>query len=227
MAAGEDGMAGLTEAGTWHRVIGVVEDVAREVGGDGSGDAYFTVRQAGPRYMNALVRFREGTPPSLPALAAAVAEVDPEVPFASPRLLEEVISGATAPTRYVATLLGAFSGFALLLSVLGLYGVVSYAARAHRRDVAIRVALGADGGRVTSLFLRHGLAMVGAGLVFGSVGGLLLARSLDGQLHGVRPGDPLTHVTIAALLSGAAIAAVWIPSRRAATSDPMEVLREE
>ena len=227
MAAGDDGMGGRVEPGEWHRIVGVVADVAREVGGDGSGDVYFPVRQSDPRYMNAVIRTRPGSIPSIAALAEAVAEIDPEVPFATPRRLEEVVAEDNAPTRYVATLLGAFSAFALLLSVLGLYGVVSYAARAQRRDVAIRVALGADRGRVTSLFLRHGMAMVGTGIVVGSGVGLLLARALAGQLHGVRPGDPATHLSLAAVLALAAAAAVWFPSRRAASSDPMEVLRED
>jgi hypothetical protein len=225
-ASAEDLMTG-DGAGPWLRVVGVVEDVTREIGGDPSGNLYRSFAQGDPRYMNALVRFRAGAPPSVAELADAVAEVDGEVPFASPRRLDDVVERARAPTRYVATLLGGFSFFALVLSVLGLYGVISYAARAHQRDVAIRVALGADRVRVTALFLREGLMLIAAGVVAGSAGGLALGRALGGQLHGVAPGDPLTHAGLACLLAATALAAVWIPSRRASRADPMEVLREE
>jgi putative ABC transport system permease protein len=225
-ASPDDAMMG-EGAGPWLRVVGVVDDVTREIGGDPAGNLYQSFALSDARYMNALVRFREGALPSVSELADAVAEVDGEVPFASPRRLDDVVAGAMAPTRYVATLLGGFSFFALVLSVLGLYGVVSYAARAHQRDVAIRVALGADRGRVTALFLREGMTVVAVGILAGVLGGLALGRALGGQLHGVSPGDPITHVSIACLLASTALIAVWIPSRRAARADPMEVLREE
>jgi putative ABC transport system permease protein len=142
-------------------------------------------------------------------------------------LLEEAVGTALAPTRFLATLLAGFSTFALLLAVLGLYGVIAYAARQRRRDVAIRIALGADRAEVAGLFLRQGMRVALAGVVLGTAGGYLLGRALAGQLHGVAPGDPATHAALAALLLVTAAAAVWIPARRAAAAEPMRVLREE
>ena len=153
--------------------------------------------------------------------------LDPEIPLSSVLRIDEAVQEARAPTRYLAWLLVGFSSFALLLAVVGLYGVVSYAARQRQRDVAIRMALGADRGSVTGLFLREGLRMVAVGIALGTLGGYLLGRALEGQLHGVAPGDVSTHLALAGLLGLTATVAVWLPARRAARSDPMGVLREE
>lgn len=215
------------EPGRWLRVVGVVGDVQRQVGGDPAGDLYLSFRQVAPSWLNAYVRFRSDPGDVEPRLQAAVDAVSSEIPFASARRLDVIVDDAMRPTRYVAALLAGFSAFALLLAIVGLYGVISYAARQRRKDVAIRVALGADRGRVTSLFVRQGVMMVGVGVVAGTAGGLALGRALEGQLHGVSPGDPTTHALIAAVLAVSALVAVWIPARRAAASDPMRVLREE
>lgn len=223
---GTPGMA-PPEPGPWLRVVGVVADVQRGVEQSPVGDLYRTYRQGEGAWMNAVVRFRDDPAGRVPELRTAVADVDPEIPFASVRQLDEVVDEAMAPTRYVAGLLVGFSAFALLLAVLGLYGVVSYAARQREKDVAIRMALGADRGSVTSMFLRQGLVVVGTGIVLGTLGGLALGRALEGELHGVRPGDPATHAVLAGVLALSALIAVWIPARRAAAADPMGVLREE
>lgn len=215
------------EPGPWRRVVGVVGDVEREVGGDPAGDIYLSFRQADRSWLSAYVRFEGDPGDAEPRLQAAVDAVSSEIPFASVRRLDVIVDEAMQPTRYVAWLLAGFSAFALLLAVVGLYGVISYAARQRRKDVAIRVALGADRGRVTSLFVRQGAAMVAVGVLLGTVGGLALGRALESQLHGVRPGDPATHALIAGALAVSALVAVWIPARRAAASEPMRVLREE
>lgn len=215
------------DPGPWLRVVGVAADVERELGGGPAGDLYRPLAQGEPLWMNALVRFVRPSPQAIEEIESVIAEVDPDIPFASVQRLDAIVHDALEPTEYVATLLVGFSFFALVLAVLGLYGVVSYAARQHQRDVAIRMALGADRSSVTSLFVRQGLYVVGAGLAAGTLGGFLLGRALASQLHGVRPGDPATHALLAGLLAVTALAAVWIPARRAAESSPMGVLREE
>lgn len=177
--------------------------------------------------MNAVVRFRDDPVARVGDLQAAVAAVDPEIPLASVRRLDEVVNEAMGPTRAVAGLLVGFAAFALLLAVLGLYGVVSYAVRQRQKDVAIRMALGAGRGSVTAMFLRQGLVVICAGIVLGTLGGVALGRALEDELHGVRPGDPATHVLLAGILALGALLAVWLPARRAAGADPMGVLREE
>jgi ABC-type antimicrobial peptide transport system permease subunit len=153
--------------------------------------------------------------------------MDPEVPLATVSELSEAVRRALAPSRFTAALLVGFSGFAVLLAVLGLYGVMAYAGRQDRREVAIRMALGADRSRVTGHYLRHGLVMVATGVALGSSGGLLLARALEGQLHGVSAFDVPTHVSVAVGLLATATLAVWLPARQASGAAPMGVLREE
>jgi putative ABC transport system permease protein len=222
-------MGGMTapEPGPWGRVVGVVEGVVRDVGDERAGDLYGTYRQTAPLWMGVVARQRGGAATMLSAIEGVVNELDAEAPFSSPSFVEETVREAMAPTRYLAGLLTGFSAFALLLAVVGLYGVVSYAARQRRHDVAIRMALGADRGSVVELFVRQSLVVVAAGLGVGSLLGVALGHALEGQLHGVAPGDLPTHVAIAGLLAATAAAAVWIPSRRAARADPMGVLREE
>ena len=222
-------MPGTTapDPGPWLRVVGVVADIERDVGGSGAGDVYRTYRQASPLWMSVIARQRPGAASVVPAIEATLRELDPEVPLSSVLRLDVAVRQAMAPTRFLAWLLVGFSGFALLLAVVGLYGVVSYAARQRQRDIAIRVALGADRGSVTGLFLRQGLTVVAAGMMAGTGGGYILGRALEGQLHGVAPGDVPTHLALAVILGVTAVVAVWLPAHRAAGADPMGLLREE
>jgi ABC-type antimicrobial peptide transport system permease subunit len=115
----------------------------------------------------------------------------------------------------------------LLLAVVGLYGVAAHAARQRRRDLAVRMALGARRAAVEALFVREAAATVAVGLAAGAFGGRALRSALSGQLHGVRPGDAATWLAVAALVVATALLAVWLPARRAARIDVTEVLREE
>jgi putative ABC transport system permease protein len=215
------------DSGPWLRIVGVVSDIERDVGGTDVGDVYAPLRQENALWVTVYVRQRAGSASVVSELERVVHELDPNVPVASVTRLDEVVEQAMQPTRWVAALLTGFSAFALLLAVLGLYGVVSYAARQRRRDVAVRVALGADRASVTSLFVRQGLVVVALGIVVGTWGGYLLGRVLEAQLHGIEPGDPATHALLAGVLAVTAAMAVWLPARRAAKADPMGVLREE
>jgi putative ABC transport system permease protein len=223
-----EGMPGMEpeEPGAWLRVVGVVADVRREVTDARAGDLYLSFRQSGPAWMNAFLRLRDDTVDPT-AMQEAVDDVDSDIPLASVRRLDQVVDEAMRPTRVLAVLLAGFSMFALLLAVLGLYGVVAYAARQHEKDVAIRMALGADRRSVVHELLRQGLLMVVAGLAGGTLGGYLLGGALESQLHGVTPGDPATYASLAGVLAMSALAAMWVPARRAASRDPMRVLRDE
>ncbi len=215
------------EPDPWARVVGVVADIHREVAPDPVGDLYLPYRQVGPAWMSAMVRFRGSPGPFAVALDDAVGRVDPDVPLSSVGRLDETVAAAMKPTRDFAVLLVGFSAFALVLAIFGLYGVISYAARQRQRIIAIRIALGADRASVVTLFLREGLTVVAAGVVLGTVGGVLLGRALETQLFGVRPGDPMTHIILAGAMAAGAAAAVWVPARQAARTDPMAVLRGE
>ena len=114
-----------------------------------------------------------------------------------------------------------------VLSIVGVYGVLSYAVSLRRREIGIRVALGAGGDAIGNMVLRQGAIVATAGLVVGLAGAIALTRFLGGLLYGVSPTDPLTLGLMTALLFGTALAASWIPARRAAHTDPASVLRSD
>ncbi|HEX6183713.1 MAG TPA: ABC transporter permease [Pyrinomonadaceae bacterium] len=167
------------------------------------------------------------------ALAGAVREaargLDPEVPVFAVQTLEQMVAGtrATFMRRYPAYLTGVFACVALLLALVGIYGVVSYAVTQRTHEIAIRVALGARGRDVLRLVLRHGLGLALAGVAAGAVGALLLTRLIKGLLFGVSAADPAVYALVALLLLTVALLASLVPARRATKVDPMEALRYE
>jgi putative ABC transport system permease protein len=179
----------------------------------------------------ALVVRAEGADAS--ALAGAVREaargLDPEVPVFAVQTLEQMVAStrATFMRSYPAYLTGVFALVALLLALVGIYGVVSYAVTQRTHEIAIRVALGARGRDVLRLVLRHGLGLALAGVAAGAVGALLLTRLISGLLFGVSAADPAVYVLVALLLVAVALLACLVPARRATKVDPMEALRYE
>jgi ABC-type antimicrobial peptide transport system permease subunit len=127
----------------------------------------------------------------------------------------------------LASMLSAFAGFAALLALLGMYGVVSYAVRQREREVAVRMAVGADRRSVTALFLRQGSLVLLAGVTAGVLGAVGMGRVLSAQLYGVGRAVRLVIASAAALLTLAGLAAIWWPARRAASTDPAVVLKAE
>lgn len=227
LPAGGFAGADAGEPGPWLTVVGVVGDVTRDFRVVSDGEVYRPYRQEVGFWMTLLVRRRPDTEVPAAEIQRLVGALDPDVPFTDDGDVSDRIAAARAPMRFAATLFGAFAGFALLLSLIGLYGVVAYVARQRRRDIAIRMALGADAGSVTNLFVRHGLLVASAGVAVGVGVGLALGGALADQLRGVSPHDAFTHAAVAAVLLGTAATAVWLPARRAARADPAGVLREE
>jgi putative ABC transport system permease protein len=124
-------------------------------------------------------------------------------------------------------LLGAFSLLALLLAVVGIYGVLAYSVAQRTHEIGIRMALGAEAGDVLRMVLRRTLALAATGIAIGAAAALAATRVLAKFLFEVKPSDPATFVTVAALLAGVAVLASWVPARRAARVDPVEALRYE
>ncbi len=215
------------ESRPWTSVVGVVADVWRGVGQEDIGGLYRVYRQDAPRFLNLVVRRQAGVGLLVPEIQAVIAEVDPEVALYNVYELDDRVQQAMAPSRFMAALFGTFAALALVLSVVGLYAVMAYAAREHRNDVAIRMALGATSSSVAGLFLRQAIVLLAGGLAAGAVGGRFLGAALAGQLHGIEPDDPATLIAVTALLGGTALAAAWLPARRAAGVSPMIMLRDE
>jgi putative ABC transport system permease protein len=156
-----------------------------------------------------------------------VRRVHPVLVAAEIRPMEGLVSESVAGSRFQAALLSSFAALALLLAALGLYGLVSYGAALRRREIGIRIALGAPGRQIFGLVAGGGVKLVAWGLVLGSAGALAATRLLESLLFGVRASDPLTYGAIAAVMLSVGIVAGALPARRAATVDPIEALRSE
>ena len=153
--------------------------------------------------------------------------VNADLPFQEPRTLLDHISEASFVQFIGAAMLSAFGLLALLMSAVGLYGVLAYIVSQRRREIAIRLALGAQADDVLRLMLAQGLRLIALGLGIGSLAALAAGRLLRNQLLGVSPNDPLTFAVIALLLAAVALLACWLPARRATKIDPMISLRCE
>jgi ABC-type antimicrobial peptide transport system permease subunit len=174
-----------------------------------------------------VVRAADGDPRDLlAAVSGAVAELDPNVPLYDPRTLEEMLAEATARERLLMVLLGLFAALALLLATVGVYGLLAFAMAQRRREIGIRLALGAGARDVVLSLVARAAALCGGGLLLGLVVAALAGRLMEGVLYGVRPADPATLGGAAAALALAAALAAWLPAWRATRVSPLETLRE-
>lgn len=211
-------------------VVGEVGDV-RQASLEKSGEMEFYVplaeMKANVREMNVVVRFGPGSRISARTLQAAISSVDADQPVPPPVPMSEILRSSTAGSRSLAILLGAFAALALLLAGAGCYGVIAYSARQRTHEIGIRLALGAKRGDVLRLILSQGVRLVVLGLGIGLVSALALTHVLESFLYGVTPADILTFSLTAVVLALVALAACYLPARRAMRLDPMKVLRHE
>jgi predicted permease len=170
---------------------------------------------------------RVGLPGFLRELQQAVWSVDPNLPLANVRTLDEIQAGSIAQTSFALIMLAIAATVALLLGSVGIYGVIAYVATQRTREVGIRLALGAQTRDVRRLFLWHGLSLTGAGIGLGIAAALALTRVMSALLFGVSPMDPITYVTVAASLATVALLATYLPARRASRVDPVIALRAD
>src|ERR1044072_2205264 len=176
----------------------------------------------------ALMIRTEGSPEAVAAaVRREVLALDRGQPVYSVRTLPAVMSEAVAAPRFRTLLLGAFAALALVLAVVGIYGVMSYAVTQRTHEFGVRMALGAQGTDVLKLVVGRGMALALAGVLLGLVASFALTRVLAGLLYGVTPTDPVTFACVSLLLMPVALAACLIPARRAAKVDPVVALRYE
>lgn len=167
-----------------------------------------------------------GDPAQLtPSIAAIIADMDRDLPIRAARTMEEVHGASLARERYLMALLLAFAAVGLVLAVIGVYGVLAQLARARRREMGIRIALGAVAGQVRWLVVRHGLRVTLIGIGVGGVAALLATRAMRGLVYGIPYGDPPTYVVVALTIMATSVIAAWLPAARASRADPAVVLR--
>ncbi len=221
--------------GGWQEVIGVVADM-HDDGADQKAPAivYMPAREhqvigsSSPASVAFTLRSnRTGTEGFLQDIRQAVAAVDPNVPLVSINTVAAMYAISTARTSFSLVLLGIAGGMALLLGVVGIYGVLAYAVMQRRREVGIRLALGAAPRVVKGMFVYRGVILCGIGIVLGVAVAAAVTRLMASLLFGVKPVDAATFAAAAGVLAVAAMAASYIPARRAAAVDPAETLRGE
>jgi predicted permease len=222
----------------WREIVGVAGDVHHD-GADQSPPAtlYWPAQpldglqslSAGYQSRRVFVAMRTdraGTAGLLDEVRQAVWAVSPDLPLAQVRTLDEVYDRSLARTSFTLVMLAIAGAMALLLGLSGLYGVIAYAVSKRRREIGIRLALGAEAREVRGLFVRRGLMLTATGVVVGLAGAGALTRLMQSLLFGIGPFDPVTFLAAAVALAAAAALASYLPARRAAGVDPVETLRE-
>jgi putative ABC transport system permease protein len=225
----------LTE---YHTVVGVVADVRPYGISPGEwaertqGDVYYPhaqgiIRVAGtPAAMNLVVR--TSVPRSVAnALPALVAAVNRDVPLAAVHTYDSIIANANINSRSLMWLFITFSSVALLLAAFGVYGVVSYGVSERVYEIGVRIALGATRRDILAMVLRQGLTLAAAGVAIGIIASLAAGRALSSFLFGVHPADPATLLGMSGFTIAVALAAIFLPARRASRIDPMQALRRD
>ncbi len=167
------------------------------------------------------------SPGFLGEVQQAVWSVNPNLPLARVRTLQQIYDQSMAQTQFVLVILGIAASVTLLLGLVGIYGVIAYIVSQRRREVGIRMALGAQSDAVQRIFVSRGLSLTAIGLALGLVAAAALMRLLSSLLFGVNPFDPVTYIAVAASLGLVALIATWLPARQATRIDPMLALRAE
>jgi putative ABC transport system permease protein len=216
---------------TWITIVGVVADVHEDGPESDSGGAIYThylQRGGGAGIADFTWVLHTTIEPKalIPTIREVVRSIDPEV---APKFqtLDENFQSATASRRFNLALLCAFSGAALALAGMGIFGVLAYSVEQRTREIGIRMALGAQPGQVLQMVVRQGGLLVGVGVLIGLLGGYAVSRSLTTMLFNTSPADPATYIAVSAFLCAVALVACAGPARRAAKVDPMVALRHE
>ncbi len=221
----------------WREVVGVVANVYDSgVSKEASSTTYWPVILARfqadvsdvQRTVNFAIRSpRAGSESFLKEVREAVWSVNPNLPLSNVHTLEYFYTRSMARTSFTLIMLAVAGGMALLLGVVGIYGVISCSVSQRVREIGIRMALGAQTQSLTSMFVRHGLILTGIGVAFGLVAAIIVMRLMSSILFHVNPIDPVTYAAVTLGLIFTAFVASYLPSRRAATVDPVEALRAE
>jgi predicted lysophospholipase L1 biosynthesis ABC-type transport system permease subunit len=222
------------DSNIWYKVVGVVPELRAEAFDAPPSEAVFyaatsftpNARSGALNDLTYVIRTSGMAPASLiPQVRRLLEAANPRVPFVNSRTMEQVVAHSLSRTSFVMILLGVAASVALALSAVGTYGVISYLVTQRRPEIGVRIALGAPVGRVSGLVLFQSLRLALIGVASGLVVAVFATKLLARLLYNVSPTDPVVLASVAALLIGIAALAAFAPARRAARSDPVEVLR--
>jgi predicted permease len=218
----------------WFTIVGVAADVKQGgLDAEPGTEMYFLYDQAArdadyaPSQMNIVLRTPRPLGDLLPEVRRTVAELDPALPLVQPRTMEDVFADSVSRQRFLSQLLGVFAAVALLLSAVGTYGILAYMVNERRREIGIRMALGAGRGSVLGLILGQGLGIAGVGIAIGLAAAFALSRVATSLLYGVSPADPLTFAVVAGIIALVALVACVVPARRASRVDPLVAMQAD
>jgi predicted permease len=213
----------------WYKIVGIVRHVMQsDLASDAGHGVYYVSLYQRPMPMGSiLVKTSGDGRAAASTIRDAVRAADPNLPLYNVRSMETLLAESLAPRNFAMRMLGLFAGVALLLAGLGLYGLLAYTVTQRRREIGIRIALGAERGTVLRLVVGQALRLAGAGVVIGMMAAMLFGRLIESQLFGVRAFDPPTIAAMVGALMTAALLASWLPVRRAMRTDPAVTLRYE
>ena len=212
----------------WMRIVGVSEDAAYQWVEQTPQPAMYTDMLQSPRGNTEYVITTDGSPAALgPAVRSALASIDPTLPLDLMQTYADNIRDQTTGLMYATAMLGLDAVIALLLAAIGIYGVMANLVAERRREIGVRLAMGARREDVLRMILRRAGVLTGIGTAVGVVMAVLLARGIASLLFGVKPNDPTVFGGIVVVVAAIALLSSWIPARRAAGVDPMEALRDE
>ena len=218
----------FTLSSNWHEIVGVIKDVKLTgLDAPATPEVYQSDLQSGVWMFSLVVRSTLPLREIEKMVRAVAAEVDKELPTFNVRTMEQAISASVAPRRFSMMLIGLFAALALMLTAVGIYGVVSFSVSQQTREIGIRIALGAPRRTVLGHVLRQGTVVALVGIAIGLAGSFGLTRLIANQLFGVSATDPTTFVIVATLLMLVTLTACYLPARRATKVDPMAALRHE
>jgi putative ABC transport system permease protein len=212
----------------WITVAGVVRDMRTESLRSAAGpEFYLSAAQEPQASMGLLVRTSGAPADAAPAIRSTIAGVDPSIPIASMRTLEDIVGHAFHRPTFLSALLGTFAGIALGLMTVGVYGLLAFTTAQRLPEIGVRLALGATRRQIHTLVLREAGMMTGIGVAIGFAAALALGRFLGDQLYEVTPSDPITLLTAVMIVVAIAGLACWAPVRRAGQVEPMPILRHD
>lgn len=213
---------------TWMSIVGIVGDVKQQgLDSNAKPEVYFPYLQIPAPSMSVVVRTVSNPLSAVGAVKSQIQTIDKDLPIGDAETMQQLLAESSSGRRFNTLLLTLFATVAVMLAVVGIYGVMSYSVTQRTHEIGIRMAVGAQPSDVFRIVIGQGMLLAVVGVAFGLVGAFALTRLMTTMLFGVEPTDPLTFTSLAVLLIGVGLAACYLPGRRATKVDPLVALRSE